>query len=93
MDALEIIVVGLIFSFCVLFGVWRLMPTRQRLRLVQALSRRTAGGAGNGLLARVQRAARADLAHSSCGQCSTNAAPMNRARASAQHRRSAAPHR
>jgi hypothetical protein len=93
MGVLEVILVGLIVSFCVLFSVWRLMPTRQRLRLVQALSRKASGGGGNGLLARVERAARADLAHSSCGQCSTNAAPMNRARASAQHRRSAAPHR
>jgi hypothetical protein len=93
MGVLEIIVVGLIVSFCVLFSVWRLMPTRQRLRLVQALSRKASGNSGKGLLARVERAARTDLAHSSCGQCSSNAAPMNRARASAQHRRSAAPHR
>jgi hypothetical protein len=92
MDALEIIVVGLIVSFCVLFSVWRLMPTRQRLRLVHALSSKSADGNGRGVLARLERAARADLARSSCGQCSSNAAPMNRARASAQHRKSAAPH-
>ena len=93
MDALEFIVVGLIVSFCVLFSVWRLLPTRQRLRLLQALTRKSEAANGRGLIGRVERAVRADLARSSCGQCSSNAAPMARARVSASHRKSAAPHR
>jgi hypothetical protein len=90
MGALEGVIVGLIVSFCVVFSVWRLMPTRQRLQLLQALSRKSAG---NGVLAKFERAARADLARSSCGHCSSNAAPMARARVSGQHQKSAAPRR
>ena len=90
MGVLEGVIVGLIVSFCVLFSVWRLMPTRQRLQLLQALSRKSAD---TGVLAKLERAARADLARSSCGQCSSNAAPMARARVSAQHRKSDAPRR
>jgi hypothetical protein len=93
MDALEFLLVALIVSFAVLFSAWRLMPTRQRLRLLQVLSRKSAEGKDQGVLARLERAARADLARSTCGQCSTNAAPMSRARVSAQHRKTAAPHR
>jgi hypothetical protein len=92
MDALEFLIVALIVSFAVLFSAWRLMPTRQRLRLLQALSRKSEGK-DNGLLARLERAARADLARSTCGQCSTNAAPMSRARVSGPHRKTAEPHR
>jgi len=94
MDALELIVVGLIVSFCVLFSVWRLMPTKYRLRLIHALSRRTGADGNSGALSRLERAARADLARSSCGQCSSNAVPMSRAtRVSAPHRKSAEPRR
>ena len=93
MGALEGIIVGLIVSFCVLFSVWRLMPTRLRVRLLQTLARRSSGVNGSGVLAKLERAGRADLARSSCGQCSSNAAPMNRARVSGPHRKSAAPHR
>jgi hypothetical protein len=93
MGALEIIVVALIVSFCMVFSVWRLMPTKHRLRLLHALASKAGSGSGNGWLARLERTARADLARSSCGQCSANAVPMNRARALGQHRRPAAPHR
>ena len=94
MDALEYIVVGLIVSFCVLFSVWRLMPTQHRLRLVNALSRRMGAGGNSRALSRLESAARADLARSSCGQCSANAVPMSRAaRGSAPHRKSGGPHR
>jgi hypothetical protein len=90
MGALEGVIVGLIVSFCVLFSVWRLMPTRQRLQLLQLLSRKSAN---HGVIAKLEQAARADLARSSCGQCSSNAAPMSRARVSAPHRKSGAPRR
>jgi hypothetical protein len=97
MDALETVLVGLIVAAAALFSIWRLMPTRHRLRLIQGLAKRTSQGQGGQWLARLERAARVDLAHSSCGQCSANvpstlpASRTRRQNGSVRHRRPAAP--
>ena len=68
---IEYLVVAIIVLAATLFSAWRLMPDRHRLRLLQYLARRTHAN-GNGWLARVERAARADLAKG-CAGCAANA--------------------
>jgi hypothetical protein len=82
MGILESLIVAIIVIAAALFSVWRLMPDRHRLRLLQFLASRTGS---NGWIATLERAARADLAKS-CGGCSSNVAPE------ARHRRPAGPH-
>jgi hypothetical protein len=87
MGILESLIVAIIVIAAALFSVWRLMPDRHRLRLLQFLANRTSS---NGWIAALERAARKDMAKS-CGACSSNVAPMARRRrpASPRHSRSA----
>lgn len=81
MGILESLIVAIIVTAAAVFSVWRLMPDRHRLRLLQFLASRTGS---NRWLAALERGARADLAKS-CGACSANAA------STARHRKSGAP--
>lgn len=76
MELLEVVVVAVIVAAAALFSIWRLLPVRQRLRLVDRLAPRAVNGTG--WLGRVRRKLQEELTHG-CGACAAGTARTHRA--------------
>ncbi|MFO7276356.1 MAG: hypothetical protein DIU56_004910 [Pseudomonadota bacterium] len=76
MELLEIVVVAVIVAAAASFSIWRLLPVRQRLRLIDRLSPQARHGTG--LLGRVRRKLQEELTHG-CGACAAGTPRTHRA--------------